>query len=93
MLYCTARKAIFCFFKCSEKIVFPKKLHWNMDFFVLSGKIVFLFPENMILFFGRKMKDGLSQKIHGNMIFSVHSVNMVFLFRANMISLCQKKQR
>ena len=37
---------------------------------VLSGKMIFLFPENMILFFRRKMKDDLSQKIHGNMIFS-----------------------
>ena len=37
---------------------------------VLSGKIIFLFPENMTLFFRRKMKDDLSQKIHGNMIFS-----------------------
>ena len=51
------------FFKCSEKMVFPKKLHWNMIFLVvLSGKMIFLFPENMILFFRRKMKDDLSQK-------------------------------
>ena len=33
-----------------------------MIFLVLSGKIKFCFPENMILFFRRKMKDGLSQK-------------------------------
>ena len=39
--------------------------------------MIFLFPENMILFFKRKIKDDLSQKkkkkkkkIHGNMIFS-----------------------
>ena len=36
---------------------------------VLSGKVIFLFPENMILPLRRKMKDDLSQKIHGNMIF------------------------
>ena len=30
-----------------------------MIFFVLSGKI--FFPENMILFLGRKMKDHISQ--------------------------------
>ena len=60
------------FFKCSEKMVFPKKSHWNMIFLVLSGKMIFLFPENMILFFRRKMKDDLSQEIHGNMIFSVY---------------------
>ena len=33
-----------------------------MIFLVLSGKMIFLFPENMILFFRRKMKDGFSQK-------------------------------
>ena len=33
-----------------------------MIFLILSGKMVFLFPENMILFFRRKMKDDLSQK-------------------------------
>ena len=31
------------FFKCLEKIVFPKKSCWNMIFLVLSGKIAFLF--------------------------------------------------
>ena len=33
-----------------------------MIFFVLSGKMIFLFAENVILFFRRKMKDDLSQK-------------------------------
>ena len=42
-----------------------------MIFLVLSGKMAFLFPENMILFFRQKMKTNLSQKkIHRNMIFS-----------------------
>ena len=51
------------FFKCSEKMVFPKKSHWNMIFLVvLSGKMIFLFPQNMALFFRRKMKDDLPQK-------------------------------
>ena len=58
----TAQKTIFSFSKCSEKMVFPKKLHWNMIFLVLSGKMIFLFPQNIILFFRRKMKDDLSQK-------------------------------
>ena len=39
-----------------------KKSHWNMIFLVLSGKMIFLFPENMILFFRHKRKDDLSQK-------------------------------
>ena len=78
--------------KCSEKIVFPKKLNWNIIFLVLSGKTVF-FRESTILLFRRKMKDDLSQKKHGNMIFSVYSVKMVFLFPTKMISaFCQKSK-
>ena len=41
---------------------FQKKSCWNMIFLVLSGKIMFLFPKNMILHPRRKMKDDLSQK-------------------------------
>ena len=47
-----------------------------MIFLILSGKMIFLFPENMILPPRRKMKDDISQKKkkqqqqHGNMIFS-----------------------
>ena len=43
-------------------MVFPKILRWNMIFLVLSGKMIFLLPENMILYLRRKMKDDLSQK-------------------------------
>ena len=68
-IHCT--KNIFYFSKCSEKMVFPKQPHWNMIFLVLSGKMIFHFPENMILFFIRKSKDDpSSKKIHGNKIFS-----------------------
>ena len=67
----TAQKTTFSFSKCSKNIIFPKQLHWNMIFLVLSRKIIFLFSENMMLFFRRKMKDDLSKKkIHGNMIYS-----------------------
>ena len=87
----TARKAIFPFSKCSEKMVFPKKLHWNMIFLVvLSGKMIFLFPENMILFFRQKMKDDLSQKNAWKYdIFFKCSESMVFpkKSRLNMIFL------
>ena len=62
MICFTTWKTIFSFSKCSEKMIFPKKSHWNMIFLVSSGKMIFLFPENMILFFRRKMKDDLSQK-------------------------------
>ena len=54
-----------------------------MTFLVWSGKKIFIFPENMVLFFRRK--------IHGNMIFSLYSAKMVFLFPTNMIlTFCQK---
>ena len=44
-----------------------------MTFFVSLGKMIFLFSENMILFYRRKMKDDLSQKkIHGNIIYSYY---------------------
>ena len=42
------------FFKCSENIVFPKKLHRNMIFLVPPEKMSFLFLENMIFFLGGK---------------------------------------
>ena len=42
-----------------------------MILLVLSGNMVF-FPENVILFFGRKMKDDLSQEILANLTFSVY---------------------
>ena len=58
----TVRNTTFSFSRRPEKMVFPKKSRWNMIFLVLSGKIMFLFPRNMILYLGRKMKDDLSQK-------------------------------
>ena len=42
-------KSYFCFSRRPEKIVFPNNSRWNVNFFVLSGKMIFLFPENMIL--------------------------------------------
>ena len=42
------------FFKCSEKMVFPKKSHWNMIFLVSSGKMAFLYLENIIFFLDGK---------------------------------------
>ena len=74
--------------KCSKKIVFSKKLHWNL---VLSGKMVFRFFENTILFFRRKMKDDLSQKIYWNMIFSVCLVKIIFFsYKYDIIRLSKK---
>ena len=38
------------FFKCSEKMVFPKNSRLNMIFFVISGKMVFLFSRKYDIF-------------------------------------------
>ena len=46
-------------------MIFPKKRCCNKIFLVLSGKITFLLPENMILHLRRKMKMIFLQKIHG----------------------------
>ena len=86
------------FFKSSEKMVFPKKSHSSVIFpAVLSGKMIFLFPENMILLFRQKNKDDISQtkrwsfqiKSRWNMIFHVLSAKMVFFFsgKYNIFSL------
>ena len=56
-----------------------------MIFLILSGKMIFLFPESKTLPFTTKMKGKLFEKIHGNMICSVYLVKMVFLFPKNMI--------
>ena len=53
-------------------MVFPKKLHCHIIFLVLSGKMVFLYPENIFLFYRQKMKYDLSHKIYENMIFSAN---------------------
>ena len=73
-----ARKTIFSFCRRPEKMVFPKKLCWNMIFLVLSGKMIFVFPENMILPLRRKIKDDLSQKNTRKYIFFKCSERMVF---------------
>ena len=67
--FVTARKTIF-FFQIFLKDVLSKKLHWIMILLVLSRKMIFLSPENIILFFIRKRKDDLSQKVIGNTMFS-----------------------
>ena len=75
----TARKTIFSFSRHPEKIVFPKKLRWNIIFLVLSGKMIFLFPEKMILRARRKMEDDLLLKDTRKYdIFYKPSENMAF---------------
>ena len=55
-------KPYFLFPNVLKRWSFRKKSYRNMIFLVLSGKVIFLFPENMILFFRHKRKDDLSQK-------------------------------
>ena len=79
----TARKTIFYFSRHPEKMVFPKTSRWNMIFLVLSGKMIFLFPKNIILHLRQKMKDDLSQKnTQKYYIFFKPSEKMVFRKRA-----------
>ena len=65
-----ARKTIFSFSRRPEKMIFPKKLRWNLTFLLLRGNMTFFFPENMISAPGGKWKMIFLKKIHGNMIFS-----------------------
>ena len=76
-------KSYFLFPDVLKRWSFQKKLHWNMIFLLLSRKIKFLFPENMMLYLRRKMKDDLSQKNTRKYdIFFKLSEKMVFPKRA-----------
>ena len=58
--------------KYFQKMVFQKKLHCNMIFFVLSGKICFFFLRKYNIFSIGENERCLSQKICGNMIFFLY---------------------
>ena len=88
---------------CTKKhFLFPNVLkEWSFQknrtgiwsfFVVLSGKMIFLFPENMNLFLRRKMKDDLSQEIHGNMIFSRNIYIYIYCYKYD-ITLLQNKSK
>ena len=80
----TLKYDIFC--KCSEKIVFPKKL------LVLSRNIVFLFPKNMILFSYRKWKIIFLKKRGINTFYIFGKDGIYFSYKYDIILLL-KKQR
>ena len=97
----TSRKNILSFFFnflkrwSSQKIalVFEKKMHWNLIFFVLSGRIIFLFPKNKILFFRRKVKDNISPENTWNYdIFCIFSNNDIWFSHKYGITLFSKKR-
>ena len=50
-------------------MVFANKSRWNVIFLALFGKMIFLFPEDMILPLWQEMRDNISKKIYGKMIF------------------------
>ena len=57
----------YIFFRPSEKMLFPKRTTPVHDLSLLSGKMVFFFPDTWSFFIGQKVKDSLSQEIHGKM--------------------------
>ena len=80
-IHCTENHIFF--FQASWKDGLSKKNAWNTIFLALSGKMIFLFPENMILYLRRKMKNDLSQKNSRKYdIFFKLSEKMVFQKRA-----------
>ena len=58
------------FFQTSWKDRLLKKYLWNIIFLVLSGKLIFIFPELWSYTLGGKWKMIFLKKIHGNMTFS-----------------------
>ena len=76
-------KPYFLFPDVLKRWFLKNKSRWNMIFVVLSRKMIFLFPKNMILHVRRKMEDDLSQKntLKYDILFK-RSEKMVFSKRA-----------
>lgn len=64
---------------------FNRNIHWDIIFFVLVGKMEFLFPEN-ISFFAWKTRNDLPKKVHRNM-----KAQLVVPFSVNMILVLLRK--
>ena len=72
---------------------FPKKLHWNMIFFVSWGTMAFLFPENIIFFLRTENERWYFSKNTWKYDVFCMLVKVVFLFPANMkLPFCQKSK-
>ena len=87
-LHCTENHILF--FKTSWIDGLSKKIELEYDLSCVIGKDGIFFPENMILFLGRKVREVLFQEIHGNMKFSVY---MYGCSKCGAIPLCQRNQR
>ena len=85
------RNNVFC--KCSEKMVFQKKLHWNMTFLIPQERMVFLFPENMIFFLrAENEKRYFSKNTQKYNVFCM-LVQVTFLFPTNTnLHFCQRSK-
>ena len=85
-----------CFLHMLWKDSNSKKVHWNMIFLVLSGKMTFLFPKNMIAFFRRKMKDHISHISHIShfsfVIFLIGIDGISFSFKEDVPFLSNKER-
>ena len=60
-----------------------KKMHWNMIFFVIFGKMVFLFYRKYDFF---SLDRSSPEKIHLRVTFPASLKNMIFILE-NMVSL------
>ena len=72
------------FFKCSEKLVFPKQLHWNMIFLISWAKMAFLFPRKYDIFLRTKNERSYFSKNTRKYDVFCMLVKLVFLFPTNM---------
>ena len=75
-----------------ERWFFKKILSWNTIFLVLSTKMIFLIPENMILVFRRKIKAYFPKNTSKYDIFYIICKNPIFLSYKRDIILLSKNQ-
>ena len=88
-------KTYFLFPNVLKRWSSKNKMHWNKVFVVvLLGKMIFLFLEDIILFFRRKMKDHFSQKdTRENDIFCMLGKDGISFSYKNDITLLSKNPR
>ena len=75
------------FFKCSEKMIFSKRLHRNMIFLVLSGKIVFFSQKMMFFLWKENERSSFSRNTWKYGIFCMY----VQIYKRDTTPLCQNK--
>ena len=90
----TARKTIFSFSKCSEKMIFQKKNCTGIWSFLYHQERWYSFsPKIWFYCLGGKWKMISVSKKDGNMMFSVCWIKIIFIFPTNLkLSFCQKSK-